>query len=80
MAVSVYSDRWPYVAPHSRLLPPDTQYIRPSIQNNTYNAEDDFETPKSHEQALTFEEIVEFRKQSVVEEAEEPQPESKKGP
>ena len=29
--------------------------IRPSTQNNTYDAEDDFEMLKSHDEALTFE-------------------------
>jgi hypothetical protein len=77
MAVSVYSDPWPYAVLYSRLLPPDTQYIRPSTQNTTYNAEDEFEMLKSHDQALKFEEIVEIRKQSAVEEAEEPEPGSK---
>ena len=79
MAVSSYSDPWPYVAPHSRPLPPDTQYIKPRTQNNTYDAEDEYEMLKSHDQALTFEGIVEFRKQSAVEEAEELETESKEG-
>jgi hypothetical protein len=45
-----------------------------------YNAEEKFEMLKSHDQAMTFEEIVEFRKQSAVEEAQQPEPESKEGP
>jgi len=80
MAVSVYGDPRPYVAPHSRLSPPDTQHIRPRKQNNTYDVEDDFEMLKSHDKAPTFDETVEFRKRSAVEEAEKSEPESKEGP
>jgi hypothetical protein len=47
----------------------------PSAQNN--DAEDNFEMLKSHDLALKFDELVEFRKQSVVEEAEEPESEPK---
>jgi hypothetical protein len=79
MAVSAYSNPWPYVTPHSRPLPPDTQHIRSRTQNNTYDAEDEFEMLKSNAQALTFEGIVGFRKQSAVEEAEELETESKEG-
>jgi hypothetical protein len=77
LAVSVNSDPWPYVEPHSRLLPSDIQHIIISAQNNTYDAEDTFEMLKSHDPAMKFDELVEFLKQRVVEEAEEPESEPK---
>jgi hypothetical protein len=53
------------------------QYIRPSALIRTYVAEDVFELQKYHEQDLTLDHLAEIRKQSTLEEAEEPKPQPK---
>jgi hypothetical protein len=58
-------------------LLPQTQYVKPSAQIRTYNAEEVFELQNSHDQELTLDDLVEIRKQSAFEEAEETEPEYK---
>jgi len=53
------------------------QYIRPSTPIRTYVAEDVFELQKYHDQDLTHDHLAEIRKQSTLEEAEEPKPQPK---
>jgi len=50
------------------------QYTRPSALIRTYVAEDEFELQEYHDQDLTLNHLVEIRKQSTLEEAEEPEP------
>jgi hypothetical protein len=52
-------------------------YIKPKEQIRTYGAEDVFELLNSHDKEHTLDSLVEIRKQSDLEEAEEPEPETK---
>jgi cysteine synthase len=59
------------------VLPPDSIYYKPSAPIRAYGAEDVFELLNYHDQELTLGHLVEIRKQSAVEEAEEPEPDPK---
>lgn len=56
---------------------PQTQYVKPSRQIPTYDAEDVSNLLNSADQELTLEHHVEFRKQSGPEEAEKSESEPK---
>jgi hypothetical protein len=50
------------------------------VQIRTYDAEDIFELLTFRDQELTLDDLVEIRKQSALEGAEEPEPEAKERP
>jgi hypothetical protein len=56
--------------PPTELPPPQTQYIKPSLQIATYDAEGLFMLLASHDQEHTFDPLVEIREQNVFEEPE----------
>jgi hypothetical protein len=53
------------------------QHIKPSLWFCTYSAEDVFELLNSHDQEFMLDSLVEIQKQSMLEEAYEPESEPK---
>ena len=53
------------------------QYTKPEAQIRTSDAEDVFEQLNYRDQEITLEDLVKIRKQSGLQEAEEPEPEPK---
>ena len=60
---------------HFNVVCRQTQLLKTSAPISTCNAEDVFELLNPDDQKLTLYDLLEIRKQSVIEEAEEPKPE-----
>jgi hypothetical protein len=59
------------------LSPDPIYYIKPSAPICTCDAENVFELQNADDQKLTVDDLVDIRKQSAVEEAEEPEPQER---